>query len=118
MPHEADWPGDRDRFQHMLEAVEDALHFVQGRKREDLDNDRLLLRGLIQSIQVIGEAAARVAETNRQRVDLPWGKIVGMRHVLVHAYFKVDTDVIWRVVTHRLPEMAAKLKAALAAWPE
>ena len=102
----------------MLEAAEDALSFVRGRTRADLNGDRLLLRGLVQSVQVIGEAAARVSDDNRKRVDVPWGKIVGMRHILVHAYFKIDEDVLWKVVTERLPDLVEKLKAALADWPD
>lgn len=40
MPPKAGSPDDRDRLQHILDAAEDALHFVSGRKREDLDSDR------------------------------------------------------------------------------
>jgi len=101
MPRKAkqDPAGDRDRFEHMLGAAQDAIAFAQGRTRADLDRDALLRRGLVNCVQVIGEAAARTTDADRRRATaLPWAKMVGMRHILVHAYFNVDWDTIWRVV--------------------
>lgn len=112
-------PADRDRLLHMRDAAREALQFSQGRTREELDRDRLLLRGLTYSVLVIGEAAARVSPAARTRVpELPWPKIVGMRHLLVHAYFKIDADAVWRVVQRELPVLVEQIDRALAEWPE
>ena len=35
--------------------------------------------------------------------DIPWKKISGMRDVLIHHYFGIDRDAVWRVVEHDLP---------------
>ena len=45
----------------MLDAAEDSLSFVVGRDREDLENDRMLALALVRSIEIIGEAGARVS---------------------------------------------------------
>lgn len=68
---------------------------------------------------MIGEAAARVTDAGRARSpELPWPRIVGMRHILVHDYFKVDLDAVWRVVTEHIPQMIPVLQTTLANWPE
>jgi uncharacterized protein with HEPN domain len=70
-PH--DVSGDQDRFEHTLEAARDAMAFVRGRKREDLDHDAMLRRGVVNCVQVIGEAAARTTQFGRRRAPgLPW----------------------------------------------
>lgn len=120
MPHERgrDAPGDHDRFEHMLAAARDAAAYVRDRKREDLDHDSMLLRALVQCVGVIGEAAARTSDAGRARAPaLPWPKMVGMRHILVHAYYQVDVDAIWRVVTDHLPVMISSLEDVLQQWP-
>lgn len=77
---------DHERMLHMLQSARDAIGFVQGRKREDLEDDRMLFHALVNCIQQIGEAASRVSHAGRTRVPgVPWTKIVGMRHILVHA---------------------------------
>jgi uncharacterized protein with HEPN domain len=117
MPHEdaapGDAPGDDERLQHMLQAARDALTYCAGRNRADLDDDSMLLRALVNCIQEIGEAAARTSEAGRARVPtLPWAKMVGMRNILVHAYFRIDGDAVWRVVQENLPELVRELEKA------
>ena len=36
---------------------------------------------------------------------VPWGDIIGMRHRLVHVYYAVDLDVIWKTVTEHVPSL-------------
>jgi len=102
----------------MLQGARDAIAIVATRHREEMDSDVLLQHALIHCVQVIGEAAARVSDEGRARAPaLPWARMVGMRHILVHDYFKVDHDAVWRVVTEHLPQMIPLLEAALANWP-
>lgn len=110
--------GDRVRFEHMPAAARDALSFAAGRSRADLDSNALLRRGLLNCVQEIGEAAARMTVAGRERAaDLPWGQIVATRHILVHAYFRVDLNILWDVIERDLPPLIASVERALAAWP-
>jgi len=109
---------DRERLRHMLEAARDAVAFASGRNRADLDSDRMLLHALVHCVEVIGEAAARVSEITRQlHPILPWPKMVGMRHILIHAYFEIDADAVWRVVVEHLPDLIRELEEALSNTP-
>jgi uncharacterized protein with HEPN domain len=111
-------PNDRERMQHMLDAARDAASFVQGRTRADLDTDAMLLRALVNTVQVIGEAAARVTDEGRGRVpELPWGQIVAARHILVHVYWGIDPDQLWAMVIDDVPQLIAALGRAFESWP-
>lgn len=59
---------DRIRLQHMLDAAHETLDFAQGRSREDLDQDRLLVLDLVKAIEIIGEAAYQTSEDARARL--------------------------------------------------
>jgi len=109
---------DRVRVEHMLEAARDIRNYVDGRKREDLETDSMLLRAVAHAVQQIGEAAANVSDAGRARVpDLPWGQIVAMRHVLVHVYWGVDMDRLWSTAVQDAPVLIAALETACADWP-
>lgn len=111
-------PEDRERLEHMLLAARDAAFFAQGRSRGDLETDRMFARAVLHAIQEIGEAAARTTDGGRQRApDLPWGSIVQMRHILVHAYFSVNFDYVWRVLERHLVPLLGQLERALGEWP-
>ncbi|QQP90150.1 DUF86 domain-containing protein [Skermanella sp. TT6] len=103
-------PEDRIRILHMIEAANTALRFVTGRRREDLDNDEMLLFALLRAVEVVGEAASRVSpETRAAAPAVPWASIVAMRNRLVHAYFDVDRNIVWRTVTEELPPLISLL---------
>jgi uncharacterized protein with HEPN domain len=107
-------PDDETRFTHMLDASVEALSFVAGKTREDLENDRQLVLALIKSIEIIGEAAARIsAEAKTTFDDIPWADIVGMRNRLIHAYFDVDLDILWETVMTELPPLQESIKRSL-----
>ena len=102
------------RMQHMLDAGEQALRFCAGRRRVDLDGDVMLRFALVHAITVVGEAAAKISTQTREALpDIAWGSIVGMRNRLVHAYFDIDSDVLWESVNAGLPPLAAQLRAVL-----
>jgi len=105
---------DRIRLQHMLDAVNEALSFIQGKIRPDLDQERMLVLSLIRELEIIGEAASKVSpETRSQTSAVPWQDITGMRNRLIHAYFDVDLDSVWSTVTKDLPVLKAELQKIL-----
>jgi uncharacterized protein with HEPN domain len=109
---------DRVRLQHMLDATRHAIAFTQGRQRKDLDTDLQLTLALTRLVEIVGEAAKNVSDDERQRhPDVPWRAIAGTRDRLVHAYFDVDLDQLWHIVSADLPALIAPLERALAVGP-
>ena len=88
----------------------DAIRLAKGRERADLDRDLALRLALVHLIQTIGEAAGKVSDAFKDaHANVPWSRIVGMRHRIVHEYWRVDLDVIWRVVHDDLPPLVEML---------
>lgn len=106
---------DTIRLRHMLDSARDALSFIAGKSRVDLDTNRMLALSLVKSIEIIGEAASRVSlDCQAQCGGIPWPEIIGMRNRLIHAYFNVDLDIVWHTVTEELPPLVAELEKALS----
>ncbi len=107
-------PDDRWRVRHMVDAAEQALAFVRGRQRADLDTDAMLRLALTRAVEIVGEAAAQVSDAGRNACpDVPWMQIVGMRNRLVHAYFDINADILWDTVHLALPGLLAQLRGPL-----
>jgi uncharacterized protein with HEPN domain len=102
------------RLRHMCDAAIEARSFVSGKKRADLDRDRMLALSLVKCIEIIGEAAAQLTEDGRKDVPgIPWPSIIGMRNRLIHAYFDIDLDRVWDSVVDDLPPLIAELDRVL-----
>lgn len=102
---------DRVRIRHMIDAVESALRFVQGRCRADLDSDEMLHFALIRAIEIIGEAASKVSVKARSALpEVPWTEITEMGNRLIHPYFDINLDILWRTVQEDIPMLLAYLR--------
>jgi uncharacterized protein with HEPN domain len=88
---------DEPRLRHMLDHALEAVQMVQGRTRYDLGTDRQLNLALVRLFEIIGEAAARVADETRENyADIQWKEIVSLRNRLIHGYDQVDLDILCR----------------------
>lgn len=69
---------------------------------------------MVRHLQIIGEAARALPQEIRDRTpEVPWQKIIGMRHILVHGYFAIDTEVVWDVVARELQDLKRNVERAL-----
>ena len=94
----------------MFEAAENAQRFISGKSRADLDTDPMLLFALVRAIEIIGEAASKVtAELRTASSTVPWSAIVAMRNRLIHAYFDIDRDIVWKTATEEIPSLRSQL---------
>jgi uncharacterized protein with HEPN domain len=104
-------PDDRIRVLHMIEAAETVGAFVAARHRADLDTDRMLLFALVRAVEIIGEAASRLSpEARAAAPSVPWVQITGMRNRLIHAYFDIDHDILWRTAVEEIPALLPLLR--------
>lgn len=98
----------------MLDAAQEADEFAAGKSRRDLDDDRQLQHSLIRCIEIIGEAAARIdVEFRSKNPEIPWADIIGMRNRLIHAYFDIELDIVWRTCTDELPALIEQIETLL-----
>jgi len=98
----------------MIEAAETACNFVSARTRTDLDSDQLLAFALVRAIEIVGEAASKVSALTRQATaDVPWSLMISMRNRVVHAYFDIDHDVVWKTATEELPILLPVLRGII-----
>ncbi len=105
---------DDTRLRHIRDAARDALNFVAGRSRSDLDYDRMLYRAVVSCLGEIGEAASKLTPGAWAALPgVPWRQIVGMRNRLVHGYYEIDRDIVWETVTTDLPPLLAALEQLL-----
>jgi uncharacterized protein with HEPN domain len=102
---------DLARLKHMLDSVQAILTFAKGKQRTALDKDRLFQSAVLRELEIIGEAASRISEKTKKKFPLiPWKELIGLRNRLIHAYFDVDHDIVWKTIREYLPSFQTELK--------
>jgi uncharacterized protein with HEPN domain len=109
---------DRARLTHALDHAAEAMALLAGRRREDLDADRLLNLSLVRLMEIASQSAARVSEeTRRANPQVPWAELTGLRDRLLHGYDTVDLDILWTIVHDDLPPLVEQFRAIAQRLP-
>jgi uncharacterized protein with HEPN domain len=99
---------------HIRDAIERIETYTSGGHDEFLTNP-MVQDAVIRNLEIIGEAVKALSEELRtNNPDVPWKQIAGMRDVLIHHYFGVKLETVWRVAVEHLPPLGTKVRALLA----
>ena len=107
---------DLGYLEDIVGASDAIAEFIRDLDMESFLSSPMLKSALAYQFTVIGEAAARVAGDLRARHPLiPWANARGLRNVVVHHYFGVDWDEIWRTATLDIPALRSQIAELLRA---
>jgi len=108
-----------DYVQDILDSINDIENFIKGMNFNDFKNDRKTINAVIRSIEVIGEASKKIPKSIRERhPDIPWKKIAGMRDKLIHEYFGIDLEILWKVAKEEIKKLEPGIKQILSGLQE
>jgi len=66
---------------------------------------------ICQEFEIIGEATKQLNEEFRKRHSkIPWSYMAKMRDKLIHHYFGIDYQMVWRTVVEDVPELKASVR--------
>jgi uncharacterized protein with HEPN domain len=104
----------RDYLQDILDAVNDIESFVGSMSYENFRKDRKTLNAVVRSIEIIGEASKNIPDALKvKHKELPWKQMTGMRDKLIHAYFGVDVEILWKAVKENIPPLKQLIQKML-----
>ena len=93
-----------------------ATELVAGIAATDQAEDHRTRLAVERAIEVLGEAADKVPATTREKYpDLPWRRMIALRHRLAHGYFAIDHAILHRIASELLPPLLPRL-AEVVAW--
>ncbi len=109
--------GDKQRLQHIRDAIIEVENYTKDADKEIFLNNSMMRFASIKQLEIVGEASVHITgETRAKFTDVEWRKMIGMRHILVHEYFGMDTDIIWQVITNDLYALKEKVISVLENW--
>lgn len=105
---------DRQRLLDVLKAADLVASFTDGISFDKFKEDELVQSAVLRQIQIVGEACRMLSpEIRDSAADIPWSRIIGMRHILVHGYNIIDLELVWSVVQTFLPQAQESVEGLL-----
>jgi uncharacterized protein with HEPN domain len=102
-------------LRHILDEIAFLHEVGRGLTYEGLLTDSLRQRGIVRSIEIIGEATKNLSgDLKAQYPNIPWRLIAGSRDKLIHAYFEVDWRIVWSILQNEIPVLETGVQTILA----
>jgi uncharacterized protein with HEPN domain len=94
-----------------LESGNAILEFTKDMSFEKFNNDRKTCSAVIRELEIIGEAVGKLPDEVKQKhPDVEWQDIKDFRNLLIHEYFGVDMEIVWKVIQDDLPGLMNSVK--------
>ena len=105
-----------DVLRHILAEADFLVEVGATLTRQGLEEDPVLQRAIVRSLEIIGEASKRVpADLRNANPAVEWRAMARMRDRLIHDYFGVDLDIVWRVLQVNIPALQEEVRRILGA---
>ncbi|MBI2346261.1 MAG: DUF86 domain-containing protein [Deltaproteobacteria bacterium] len=101
-------------LEDIVEAIGKIREYTTGLPVESFLRDSKTIDAVVRNLEIVGEAIKNVPEEIRmQHLDIEWRKIAGLRDILIHEYFGIDSDIIWDIIQNKLPVLEAQVRTIL-----
>jgi len=99
-----------DNLEDILDAIQKAADFVGEMSFEQFSKDDKTIFAVIRALEVIGEASKNIPEgVKTNHAEIPWREMAGIRDKLIHDYFGIHLEVVWKPLKEDLPPLGPKI---------
>lgn len=104
-----------DYLEDILDAISKIANFIEGMTFDQFSRDDKTAYAVIRALEIIGEATKHIPEQVRKsNPDISWREMAGIRDKLIHDYFGVNLEVVWKTATDDLPKLEPEIQLILS----
>jgi len=102
-------------LKHIRDESEFILSVINNETtKDDFLFDETLKRATVRSLEIIGEATKKIpADFKVKWSNIQWKNMAGMRDRLIHDYIGVNYNIVWDVVTNKIPSISVQINQIL-----
>jgi len=106
-------------IKHIFDECEFIITYTNEKKLDQVINDKVLVKALERSIEIIGEAANKIDDEFKHKYpQIEWRKMAATRNQFIHHYFGIDYDIFWDIVENKIPDLHFFVKEILDSHSE
>ena len=101
-------------FEDTLEAMNRIENYIKDLDFDSFAQNNMVIDAVIRNLEIIGEAIKNIPDNIINKYpDIPWKRMIGLRNIVIHTYFGIDLENIWKIITENIPEVKPKFVTIL-----
>lgn len=89
---------------HILDSIEEIEKYKRHATKRKFSQMTMMQDAIIRRIEIIGEAVKKLPpDFKRKYPKIAWAEIAGMRDILIHDYFGVNINIVWKTIREDIP---------------
>jgi uncharacterized protein with HEPN domain len=97
-------------FEDTIDAMNKIESYIKDLDYNSFCQNNMIIDAVVRNLEIIGEAIKNIPEniiTNYP--EIPWKRMIGLRNIVIHAYFGIDLENIWKIITENIPEVKPEI---------
>ena len=99
---------------HILESIGEIEKNIKNMSENKFLNSVITQDAVVRRLEIIGEAVKNLPASFKKRYpEIPWKKVSGTRDILIHEYFGVNVNLVWKIVNKNIPQLKKQISKLL-----
>jgi uncharacterized protein with HEPN domain len=97
-------------FEDAIDAINKIESYIRDLDYESFSQNNMVIDAVVRNLEIIGEAIKNIPDNIIDKYpDIPWKRMIGLRNIVIHAYFGIDLENIWKIITENIPEVKPRI---------
>ena len=97
-------------LEDILDSGQKILEYTKDLTFEEFQKDNKTIDAVTRNFEIIGEASNLLPDEIKEKyLEIDWYRIRGFRNRIVHDYFGIDLQIIWKITFEQIPSLISNI---------
>ena len=94
----------KNLLEDIYDAIKKIISYTKEMSYDDFIRDDKTVDAVVRNFEIIGEASNRIPDDFKtEHPEIEWRRIIGFRNRIIHEYFGIDYENLWRIKNENIP---------------
>lgn len=95
----------------IINSLNKILNYTKNISYDEFIDSEITKDAVERNFEIIGEAVKNLSEDFRKQYpNIPFKQVAGMRDKLIHDYFGIDYEILWKTIKDKLPQFKLEIE--------
>lgn len=106
-------------LEDIISSIKKIEKYINNVSFEEFPDNEMIVDAVVRNLEIIGEAARNLDDDFKEtNSHIPWRNMIGLRNIMIHEYFGIDLNIIWKIVTDDITKTKPEILKLIQTFTE